>query len=232
VVSGQRNAGITAASPGSADLSAPDAKPKPFCKGCLFYSGDIDPSNANTDGLLTENASLLVQVYSAFTVPSGKPWHVNGVFINVLSSVSAVDPSVTQWSILQGVGSGVPGELLFSGASNATITPTGRSFDSLTEYTVSLKLKGSIVLQPGTYFLNVTPQCSNPADSTCSSALYYESDVEDASPTNHIGPSNVLDDSFVNTSFLPYSFAPTWGTDGACGDVGCDAFSFGLLGKP
>ena len=132
-VSAQRNGEITATSPGPANPSAmPDAKPTPFCKGCLFYSGDMDPSNANTDGLVNEIAGFLDQVYSAFTVPSGKPWHVNGVFINTLSTVGILDPSVTQWSILQGSRQGVPGELLFSGAGNATITPTGRSLHLLT----------------------------------------------------------------------------------------------------
>jgi hypothetical protein len=232
-VSAQRNGEIAATSPGSANPSAmPDAKPTPFCKGCLFYSGDMDPSNANTDGLANELTGFLAQTYSAFTVPSGKPWHVTGVFINTLSTVAILDPSVTQWSILKGVGQGVPGELLFSGTGNATITATGRSFSVFTEYTVSVKLKNSIVLEPGTYFLNVLPQCSNPDDGNCASAEYFWSDVEDASPANHIGPANVIDDSFINASFVDDNFVPSWGTDGACLDVGCDAFSFGLIGKP
>ena len=101
----------------------------------------------------------------------------------------------------------------------------------LTEYTVSVKLKTAIVLDPGTYWLNVTPQCANPSDSTCSSALFYESDVEDSSPANHVGPANVLDDSFFNSGFFSSYYAPTWGGSGACTGTGCDTFSFGLIGK-
>lgn len=231
LVSAQRDSGISGS---SADLSGVEPamkKAKPVCKPCLYYSGDFDSSGPVPNGLINGNISsisALAQIYSAFTVPSGKAWHVKGVFINTLSSVAVLDPAMTQWSIWTGVGSATPGELLFSGAGNATLTATGRSFLGYTEYTVSVKLK-TIVLNPGTYWLNVTPQCANPSDSACSSALFYWSDVEDASPANHVGPANVLDDSFLNSTFYGYNYEPTWG-GGACSGDGCDVFSFGLIG--
>ena len=231
-VSAQRDSGISGT---SADLSGVEPamkKAKPVCKPCLFYSGDFDSSNPDANALLNENIGfILAQVYSAFTVPSGPAWHVKGVFINTMSSVAVLDPAMTQWSIWADVGSGNPGEMLFSGAANATIAATGRTDFGLTEYTVSVKLKTAIVLNPGTYWLNVTPQCANPSDSTCSSALFYESDVEDSSPANHVGPANVLDDSFFNSGFFSSYYAPTWGGSGACTGTGCDTFSFGLIGK-
>lgn len=232
-VSAQRDSGISGT---SADLSGVEPamkKAKPICKPCLYYSGDIDPSNADSNGLFDGNSSegsLLGQIYAAFTVPSGKAWHVKGAFINTLSSVAGLDPAMTQWSIWKGVGTGVPGELLFSGAANGAIAATGRSFAGFTEYTVSVKFK-TIVLNPGTYWLNVMPQCANPSDSACLSALFYWSDVEDSSPANHVGPANVLDDSFWYSGSFSSFYTPTWGGGGACGGTGCDAFSFGLIGN-
>ncbi len=235
-VSEQRNSEISGTSLGtSEDLSGVEPaskKAKPICKPCLYYSGDIDPSNPDTNALSNGNsslASILAQVYSAFTVPPGRAWHVKGVFINTLSSVAVLDPAMTQWSIWKGVGNGIPGELLFSGAANGAIAATGRSFAGYTEYTVSLKFK-PIVLSPGTYWLNVMPQCANPSDSACSSAVFYESDVEDSSPANHVGPANVLDDSFWYSGSFSSRYAPTWGGSGACSGTGCDTFSFGLIG--
>ena len=236
LVSALRNSEISGTSPGtSADLSGVEPatkKPKPICKPCLYYSGDFDPSGPVPNGLINENATgtILAQVYSAFTVPSGPAWHVKGVFINTLSTVSVLDPLATQWSIWKGVGSGDPGELLFSGAANGAIAATGRSFGGYIEYTVSVKLKTAIVLNPGTYWLNVLPQCANPSDSTCSSSVFYESNVEDSSPANHVGPANVLDDSFWNSGAYSTYYLPTWGGGGACHGTGCDAFSFGLIG--
>ncbi|MGB3549402.1 MAG: hypothetical protein WA993_01835, partial [Candidatus Binatus sp.] len=177
--------------------------------------------NSSTD-------SILVQIYSAFTVPSGRAWHVKGAFINTLSNIAVLDPAMTQWSIWADVGSGKPGEMLFSGAANGTIAATGRSDFGFTEYTVSVKFKTAVVLNPGTYWLNITPQCANPDDSACSGSAFYESDVEDSPPPNHVGPANVLDDSFLNSSFYSFNYLPTQGT--VCDGVGCDAFSFGLIG--
>ncbi|MGD0672886.1 MAG: hypothetical protein ABSB13_12455 [Candidatus Binatus sp.] len=231
-VSAQRNSGISGTAP--ADLSGVEPatkKLKPICKPCLYYSGDFDPSNPDANGLINENASsdsILAQVYSAFTVPSGRAWHVKGAFINTLSTVAVLDPAMTQWSIWADVGSGKPGEMLFSGASDGTIAATGRTAFTFTEYTVSVKFKTTVVLNPGTYWLNVTPQCANPSDSTCSSAVFYESDVEGSSPPNHVGPANVVDDSFLNSSFYSYNYAPA--QVDPCTDIGCDAFSFGLIG--
>ncbi|MGB3549401.1 MAG: hypothetical protein WA993_01830 [Candidatus Binatus sp.] len=236
LVSAQRDSGISGTSANLSAVEPTSKKLQPVCKPCLFYSGDSDSSNPDTNSLINGIFSavpILAQVYSAFTVPSGRAWHVKGVFINTVNAIASVvvlDPSVTQWSIWADVGSGNPGELLFSGAGNATVTATGRTVSGLTEYTVSVKLKTAIVLQPGTYWLNVTPQCTNPSDSACSSALFYESDVEDVSPANHVGPANVLDDSFINSTYFSFNYAHTWGGSGACGGIGCDAFSFGLIG--
>ncbi|HWY02474.1 MAG TPA: hypothetical protein VNX60_02305, partial [Candidatus Acidoferrum sp.] len=58
--------------------SAQTATPPPYCRPCLFYGGDFDPSNpaANSlqNGLLYHGSPAAV--YVPFFVPSGQIWTV------------------------------------------------------------------------------------------------------------------------------------------------------------
>ena len=83
-------------------------------------------------------------------------WHVTAVFSNnVAGNPLSVAPfSQAEWSIRTGVGPGNFGQVLHSGVSSVNITPTGR-FGGV-EYTV-LVSGLSIDLDPGVYFLSVSP---------------------------------------------------------------------------
>lgn len=192
---------------------------------CIDYAGDFDPNNPNANGL-TDEMDLIVpsaQIYSPFTV--NLPVSISSLSINTLSTVGVIDPATCPWSISTGVSSGNAGKVVASGTSPCSYKLTGRSGFGLTEWNVGVSFP-DVTLMPGiTYYENVTPQCTNVNDSNCPNARYFESDEEDVPPLNHHGEANVLDDSFVNSSFFGFDYTPTWGGSGACGGIGCDDFS-------
>lgn len=208
-----------------------DTTPKvpSYCKPCLFYGGDFDSTNANANGLASEKDLIVSQseILNPFLVPTGHSWSVTGVFGNTLSTVGVIDPAQADWSIRTGVSSGNGGTIVASGTSAATYNATGRNGFGLNEYTVFVDLSGSPVsLSSGHYFLEVVPYCTNPNDSNCGSARYFESDTQGINRQGR----QTKDDSFWNSSFFGANYAPTWGSTGGCAGLGCDWFSTGVRG--
>lgn len=201
--------------------------PPSYCNPCRFYSGDFDPTGPKPDGLSNENDEVVhpSQVYTPFTVPSGRQWTVTGLFINSLAVVNTADPKRTGWSIWTGMSSGNSGTLRAAGTGKATFSPTGRNLSPYTEYTIRVNLSAPVTLHCGTYWLNMLPQCTNTGDANCASQRYFETDVEDASPAHHHGPPNLLDDSFINANTFSLNYAPATSVAGTG-----DAFSFGVIG--
>lgn len=210
------------------------ATPPPYCKPCLFYGGDFDASNpaANvlSNGLVYEDPASAT--YVPFFVPTGQTWTITGVFSNNMSNTSFLDPPDLKWSISSGVSAGNPGTTVAQGTIHATLTPTGRSWNGMTEYTALGHLTPQTIVtltQSGVYWMAAVPVCSN---SSCGHAHFYLSDVEDVPAPNHKGVQP-NDDSFFLAIDDGWFFAPTWGATGACGGSnggGCDKFSAGLLG--
>jgi hypothetical protein len=217
---------------GQQSLALVQPTPPPYCKPCLFYGGDFDPTNPDANGI--ENDKVLTwglmpnAVYVPFIVPSGQQWTVGGLFVNVLSQNTAIDPPLAVYSISTGVSTGNAGTTLLTRTAQATYVPTGRSWNGLTEYTVKVHVR-PVTLQADTYWLSVLPWCSNPGDSQCVSAAYYISDVEDNPPPHHKG-SEPGNDSFFSGSLGNEYFVPTWGPNGQCGGLGCNRFSAGVIG--
>ena len=199
---------------------------------CLFYAGDFDPNGPNPNALWNANSEIFgieAEVYLAFIVPKkfegarGKTdWNVTGFFTNELMNIP-VAPSVA-WQLVQGVAlGGTPNKVktICSGSGVPTLTPTGRSFLGLTEQTILLTgLSCPPNLEAGEYWLLFLPTVAS---------LAYIGDVEDNTPMNAEGPGmGVVDDSFwISPDFGFNAF-----TDAsvACGGIGCDVFSFGVIG--
>jgi len=203
-----------------------------YCHPCLYYTGDFDSSNSNANGLTNENDLLVPDshIYAVAPFEYSKVVAVSGLFVNSLDTVGVEDPAMDPWDIRTGLSSGNGGTSFASGTAKSTDAPTGRSGFGLVEYTHLVKFKAVDVSTKGRYWINVTPQCTNANDSNCDSARYFESDVEDNPPQNHVGScTNVQDDSFWNST----SFGQNWTQvtpSGSCGGIGCDAFSAGVLG--
>jgi hypothetical protein len=198
-----------------------------YCSPCLYYSGDLNTSDPNANGLSDENTpgDSLSQVFTAFKIPSGHMWAITAVLANVQAVSGSVHlPKKAGWSVWRRTSSGQPGTLLAAGASPAAFSPTGRNLlGFLPEYTAKITLANPVNLPAGTYFLNVMPQCTDPT--SCSSQRFYESNVTDVSPVHHHGPTNILDDSFFNSNKFGADYVNANTEPGVF-----DLFSFGIIG--
>jgi len=218
----------------AAQDTAPNSKvPAPpfFCKPCLWYSGDFNVNNPSANVLTNEKDLLVSQsaIYVPFRVPKGERWKVTGVFGIVLATVNVIDPAQADWSLSKGMSTGHAGKVIASGTSTATTTVLGCNgiFDF---YCLGVLVKGlHVTLRAGKYWLTVVPYCTNQNDSQCGSARYFLADEEDdPKPLNHVGPKNILDDSFWNSTTFGANFELLGPS--VCG-IGCDMFSAGVLGK-
>jgi hypothetical protein len=204
--------------------------PPAYCNPCLFYGGDFDANNSDSNvlsnGYLKESETA---TYVPFYVPPGQTWTIGGLFSNNMSTISFLDPSEIRWSISSGISGGNAGTVIASGESPATWTPTGRTWENgyFTEYTALAHLKPEqfVTLTTGVYWIAAVPVCT---DSDCGNADFYLSDVEDVPAPNHKGVQP-NDDSYYVWDGAGYFFAETGGPSGICGG-GCDKFSFGILG--
>jgi hypothetical protein len=225
--------------PGSAPIMAipfkpvPEkAKPPAYCKPCLFYTGDMDPNSPNNNGLFNGTVSsvgITAYVYGAFTVPKGKTWTITALFINTLSNATAVDSALT-WDIRKGVTTGSGGTDVATATDKDTWAATGRSAFGYMEYTNRVTFKKKVVLKAGTYFMNVLTSCTT---STCNGNLFYESDQEHQPGINQYPPGKKGEQPWDDSYFYATGFgiwAPTWGSSGVCGGIGCDQFSMGAQG--
>lgn len=205
---------------------------------CLMYAGDFDISGQNPNGLWNNNSLMFGiegAVYVPFNVPKrskgakGKTdWNVQGFFANELMGNVGPDIVVVSvsWAVVQGVAqNGNPGggqvKTICSGTGSAILTPTGRSGLGLTEETILLTGASCPILEAGEYWLTFVPTTMG---------LAYLSDIEDNTPTNAQGPgTEPVGQSFFVSSF--FGFPDFEDTATACGNIGCDSFSVGVIGS-
>jgi hypothetical protein len=139
--------------------SLPPAGSQPAFKlsaNTLWYNGDFDGVN----GLANENNDSLgageySNIYDDFIVPAAAgQWNVTGVFSDNLENTNVTGAT---WEIRQGISDGNGGTLVAHGmTSTPNVTATGRSGFGFNEY--EIEVTGlTTTLNPGTYFLNVTP---------------------------------------------------------------------------
>jgi hypothetical protein len=205
---------------------------------CLMYAGDFDANGQNPEGLWNANNTsfgILGSIYIPITIPKkfkgakGKTdWNVQGLFVNELmedNGFGVFVPSVS-WSIVQGVADGgnpTGGQVktICSGTGVPTVTPTGRFAFGLVEQTILITGINCPILENGSYWMTLVPTTPN---------LAFLSDVEDNSPLNVQGPGSEPADLsfFVSQSF---GFPTFTNTTTACGGIGCDSFSAGVVGS-
>jgi hypothetical protein len=203
--------------------------PPPSCNPCLFYGGDLNPSDANADGFSDENTLLIdgSSTYGAVTIPAGANASVTGILVNVLAT-AAFDPFTATYDIRQGVSEGSGGSEVSSGSGSVAVAATGRNAFGYQEYTVTVTFS-SVTLVPGEYWFNVTPQCTNTLDGSCSVFRQFASNT--TQETNAVNGAWQPDgEIFWNSVY----FAETWANwcDSSIGlnSEQCDWLSFGLVG--
>lgn len=201
------------------------------CSNCLAYGGDLDPNSPNANGLASEKDVIVsdAEVVWPIVIPSGKNAVAVRIIGNFLTLGCVADPQQADWDIRVNVSSGNGGTVIASGTNSILIAPTGRSAFGLIECRVQVSLPKPVVLSPGTYYFGLVPYCTNTGNSTCLGQRYFLSDSPDAPPINGRGdaPAN---DSFFNSGFFAADWQPTWGPTGACGGIGCNRFSAGVIG--
>lgn len=203
---------------------------------CLLYTGDFDAAGQNPNGLWNNSSELFGitgAVYVPFNVPKkfkgakGKTdWSIQGFFTN--QQMFTPEAFSVSWAIVTGVASGGNpngGQVktVCSGTGTPTVTATGRVAFGLPEQTILLTGANCAAgtLEAGSYWLTFLPTVAD---------LAYLSDVEDNTPANAEGPgTTTVDDSFFFAPDFGFStFTATAPT--VCGGIGCDAFSFGVIG--
>ena len=209
---------------------APALTPPSYCApSCLLYTGDTNTSSASDNGFANENTLLVPETttWGAFTVPAGQTWTVDGAFINTIADgYDGLDPSTSSWTIASGVSEGNGGSVVASGTSTAAGTSfvaTGRFPFGFNEYTLKVKTSPATVLSAGTYWLNITPQCTNSGNGSCSIAQYFWDDTFGLNRYGALPPANV---SYFNSSYFGFNYANLCEVS----STGCQVFSFGIIG--
>jgi hypothetical protein len=118
--------------------------------GTLWYNGDFNGIN----GLANERNTIVTQaaVYDDFNVTSAG-WNVTAVFSHNLENTTV---TAAAWEIRTGVSEGNAGTLVASGTTNSPLVTLTWCHFGFCEYQVEVTAL-NVHLNPGTYWLNVTP---------------------------------------------------------------------------
>jgi len=215
---------------GKFPVGPPALFPPSYCAPtCLFYGGDTNPAAPNDNGFANENTLLVpaTTTWGAVTVPSGQTWTVDGLFINTIADgYDGLDPSTSSWAIASGVSEGDGGSIVASGTSTAAGTSfiaTGRLPFGFTEYTLKVKVSPAVVLSAGTYWVNITPQCTDSGNSDCDISQYF---LDDTFGLNRYGPLEPAGVGYFNSSYFGFDYANLCEVS----STGCMALSFGVIG--
>jgi hypothetical protein len=182
----------------------------------LWYNGDFD-GEATGNGLTNEQdtfASGFSHIYDDFNVNDSGGWDITSVFSNDFLSSNITSAT---WEIRQGMSAFNGGTLVASGSTDApVITPTGRFGFGFTEFTVEVTGL-SVHLDPGTYWLNVTP-----VDNLDGGRGFNTTTLG----ANCVGtPCGNDQTAFLDSSLFGAVFEPTLDFCSQCGD-----FSMGVNG--
>ena len=221
---------------GNPSAQLPESKESPnlnvpsLCNPCIMYAGDLNPNDPNAAGMSDENTLFVPggsSTYAEVDVPSGLTATLKGVLFNVQAS-AAFDPFTATYDVRTGVSEGNAGTSIASGSANLSVSATGRTFLGLNEYTLVVKFP-AVTLTSGDYWVNLTPQCTNTLDGSCSVFRQFASNT--TQKTNGFrGNWQPAHGMFLNSSFFGLTFA-NW-CDSALGfnQIQCGYMSYGLLG--
>jgi hypothetical protein len=200
-----------------------------LCQPCLFYGGDLNPSALNAVGLSDENTLLIGSgggsTYGAVNIPVTST--VFGIVFNVQAD-AAFDPLTASYDIRTGVSEGNGGTSIASGSATTVVQATGRSFIGVTEYRVAVSFSPGIVLSPGEYWFNATPQCLNTLDGSCSVLRQFVSNS--LGGNNYHGSWQALHEMFFNSAFFGFTYANWCDSSLGLNSTQCAGLSFGLRG--
>lgn len=193
---------------------------------CVYYGGDIDPSDPEENGLSNENSLYIPGdwTYNEVNVPAALK--VSAAFTNNLQTYGIIDPQTANWDFRIGVSEWNGGTSIAHGTTPAQLTTTGRSAFGYEEY--ELLTRTSLSLPKGNVWFDVQPNCTNENDPDCNAEpRYFESDTDGLNGINSkftVTSNTGMGPTFFGDIFGMWS---SWCTDlgVACGD----GMSAGLL---
>jgi hypothetical protein len=201
-----------------------------LCSPCLFYGGDLDTSNINAAGMSDENTLLITggsSTYAEVNIPSGTTVTVKGILFNVQAD-TAFDPMTASYDIRTGVSEGDGGSSIASGTVNIEVAATGNNFLGVNEYSI-VAVFAPVTLTSGAYWVNVTANCTNTLDGSCSVFRQFVSNT--TSRTNSLHESwQPAHEMFLNSSFFGFTWANWCDSSLGFNPSQCGYMSFGLLG--
>jgi hypothetical protein len=178
----------------------------------LWYSGDTDPSNPNWEGLANynnPNIGVEAEVWVPFIPASdGNPLHkivkISSITFNEILTNAPDDFAGMTYAVRSGVSSGNGGKLVKSDTCNTTsVVATGLTTGPYTEYSFTCSPKKfALKVNVGTiYWVNVLPTFTT-------SFNVFLDDAIDVPGLNQFGWSDDFYNSFFNSAFFGFSFAP------------------------
>ena len=178
-----------------------------------WYNGDWQAGIPGAANWYVSEQSFR-RIYEDFVVPDGG-WTIVGVFAH--NSMTSADVAQASWEIRSGVSEGNSGSLIASGKSPATQIRTAVVGDDSHVYLIQVSGL-SVKLEPGKYWLSVTPVTSNTQSYLCATL-----------GLNAIGdpPGNGGQAFFSSGSSSFLTVVPATGRGGTSGD-----FSLGVLVSP
>jgi len=208
-----------------------------LCKPCLFYAGDLDPTNLDADAFWNENTlrDNNTQTFGGITVPKGRAILIQGILFQTLFVLTnELDPTQVTWEIRTGDIFNNGGTLVASGGGEVAMQPTGRLFNGGTEYTLAVRVNPAVELTGGQsphgsqYWFNLMPECSNSQDPTCVSAQYYVTNTSTLVNAYNGRAQNLS--PVTNSATHGYEWEYVCNAYGVVGNK-CAWLSFGLMGK-
>ena len=216
---------------GAPIVDSPTPKPPSLCNPCLFYGGDLNPSDIDAIGMSDENTLLIVgggSTYGSVHIPNGVTAQVFGIIFNIQAD-AAFDPQTASYDIRTGVTDGNGGTSIASGSGTTVVQATGRNFLGLNEYSVAVSWSTPVTLTTGQYWFNLTPQCLNTLDGSCSAFRQFVSNTTQHTNNVH-GSWQPREEMFLNSSFFGLNFADWCDSLFGLTAPQCTAMSFGLRG--
>ena len=206
----------------------------PFtCSGCIFYGGDTNCNDPNSQGFADENTVLVpeTETLGAVTIPAGKQIVLTGLFFNTIADAGDFfDPHTGSWEIRKDVSEGNGGMQVAAGSNAMQVQEVGKTCGlAIFQSQDTVMLSKPQTLTSGTYWFNVTPQCTNSGDSNCDGQDFYAENTTQG--TNGIRAKlQPLHEIYLNSAYFGYTYA-NW-CDEALGQNShqCAALSFGVIG--
>jgi hypothetical protein len=199
-----------------------------FCppKRCLYYSGDMDTTSYQNNGLFDFDNPGVADAEVWVGVKAKKNAIITGASGNYVTTATSGGINPTPFAVQTGIAAGHGGKTVCRTGGNAVFNFYGNcSFGiNCTNYYIS-KLKHSCTVKKGKlYFFLIQPQYND------GSTIGYLED-DNGAHANKQGWAEVNDKSYFNSTTFGANYQPSWGTNGACGGIGCDGFSMSLTGK-